>query len=89
LLLDIPKKLSNLITSKVDAGDLSIKPGWVRFSIHPSMTNKEVDFICDALVELAQNHEEWSKDYRYDNDTNEFYFKGVDYQVDPTEWFDV
>lgn len=89
LLLDIPKKLSHLITSKVDAGDLSIKPGWVRFSIHPSMTNKEVDFICDALIELAENHEEWAKDYQYSNDTNEFYYKGDDFQVDPVEWFEV
>jgi selenocysteine lyase/cysteine desulfurase len=89
LLLDIPKKLSNFITSKVDAGDLSVKPGWVRFSIHPSMTDNEVYFICDALIELAENHEEWGKDYEYSDETNEFYYKGIDMQVDPIEWFNV
>jgi len=89
LLLDIPKKLSNIITSKVNAGDLSAKPGWVRFSIHPTMTDKEVDFICDALIELSAHHKEWQKDYRYSNDTNEFYYKGDDCEVDPVGWFEV
>lgn len=89
LLLDIPKKLSNIITSKVDAGDLSVKPGWVRLSIHPTMKDKEIDFICEAVVELAANHKKWTKDYQYNIDTNEFYYKGEDIQVDPVDWFEV
>lgn len=90
LLLDIPKKLSNLITEKVDSGDLTIKPGWVRFSIHPSMTNDEVDFILGALAEMAENHKEWAKDYKYDPATNEFFYAvGDDPHVDPIPWFNV
>jgi hypothetical protein len=90
LLLDIPRKLSKMITDKVDSGDLTIKPGWVRFSIHPSMTNDEVDFIVDALEDLAKNHVEWAKDYTYDPATNEFYYAaGDDPHVDPLPWFEL
>ncbi len=90
LLLDIPKKLSKMITDKVDSGDLTVKPGWIRFSIHPSMTDKEVDYIVDALEELEKNHKEWALDYEYDLKTNEFFYaKGDDPKIDPTPWFDV
>jgi len=89
LLLDIPKQLSNIITSKVDAGDLSVKPGWVRLSIHPTMTNQEIDFICEAVVELASNHKKWKNDYQYNSHTNEFYFKGDDCVIDPVGWFEI
>jgi len=34
-LLNINEEISRSITSKIDEGDLSSKPGWVRISIHP------------------------------------------------------
>ena len=90
LLLDIPRKLSKMITDKVDNGDLTIKPGWVRFSIHPSMTNDEVDYIVDALEQLAANHQDWAKDYTYEPKTNEFYYSaGEDPHIDPLPWFEL
>jgi len=89
LLLDIPRNMSKMITEKLNAGDLSVKPGWVRFSIHPTMTNAEVDYISDALVELAENHETWAKDYKYNPKTNEFEFIAHDFQqIDPSAWLD-
>ena len=75
ILLEIPKNLSNEITKKIDSGDYSMKPGWIRFSIHPTMTNDEVNYITVALRELAENHKEWANDYNYDTDTNEFIHK--------------
>jgi selenocysteine lyase/cysteine desulfurase len=90
LLLDIPRNLSKMITDKVDSGDLTIKPGWIRFSIHPSMTNDEVDYIVNALKEISENHKEWARDYEYDPKSNEFFFaNGNDPKVDPSSWFDV
>lgn len=89
LLLDIPQKLSNIITSKVDAGDLSAKPGWVRLSIHPTMTDDEIDFICEALEQLADNHKTWANDYAYQKESNEFSFKGDFAPLDPSEWFEI
>ena len=33
---------SQRITDKIDQGDLSEKPGWVRISVHPTMTDEEI-----------------------------------------------
>ena len=41
-------------------------------SIHPVTTNEEMDYILDALEQLAQHHVAWIKDYHYDIRTTEF-----------------
>jgi selenocysteine lyase/cysteine desulfurase len=71
-LLNVDIKMSKKITDKIDAGDLSMKPGWIRLSLHPTMTNDELLFITDAIRQTAQNAGEWKKDYCYDRHTNEF-----------------
>lgn len=75
ILLNIPEQVSNSITNEIDSGVFSSKPGWIRCSIHPTMSNDEVIFIANSMVELAQNHEEWSKEYVYDSASNEFVHK--------------
>ena len=57
---------------QIDSGDLIQKPGWIRMSIHPTTTNEEIKFVCDAIRELAQNHKQWAKEYHYNTKTNEF-----------------
>jgi len=71
-LLDVDFNLSKEITDKIDAGDLSMKPGWVRLSLHPTMTNDELLFILDAIKETVEKAGIWKKDYCYDSHTNEF-----------------
>lgn len=71
-LLNVDFKLSKEITDRIDAGDLSMKPGWIRLSLHPTMTNDELLFITDAIIQTVENAEEWKKDYCYNNHTNEF-----------------
>ncbi|MCX6326696.1 MAG: aminotransferase class V-fold PLP-dependent enzyme [Bacteroidia bacterium] len=71
-LLNVDFKLSKEITDKIDAGDLSMKPGWIRLSLHPTMTNDELLFILDAIRETVEKAEEWQKDYEYNRHTNEF-----------------
>jgi selenocysteine lyase/cysteine desulfurase len=71
-LLHVDYATSCAITTKIDHGDLSEKPGWIRLSLHPTMTDKEVDYIIDAVREVAANAAEWSKDYRYDAHINDF-----------------
>ncbi len=44
-LLNVDFKLSLEITHRIDAGDLSLKPGWIRVSLHPTMTDDELFFI--------------------------------------------
>jgi selenocysteine lyase/cysteine desulfurase len=71
-LLNVSFRLSKEITDRIDSGDLSMKPGWIRLSLHPTMTNDELLFITDAVRQTIENIEEWKRDYLYDNTTNEF-----------------
>ena len=71
-LLDVSYEKSQKITNSISSGDLSEKPGWVRLSLHPTMTDEEVVYIADALRKISKNHKEWSKDYTYNKHTNEF-----------------
>ncbi len=72
-LLKVDIRTSKEITDKIEAGDLSMKPGWVRLSLHPTMTNEELLFILDAIREISENIVNWRKDYDYDNHTNEYH----------------
>ena len=71
-LLNVDFKLSKEITDKIDSGDLSMKPGWIRLSLHPTMTDDELFFIIDAINQTVENAVHWQKDYCYDKHTNEF-----------------
>lgn len=74
-LLHVDPTRSNRITERISLGDLSEKPGWVRMSLHPTMTNKELYIIIDAIKELIKNIDYWKKDYNYEISTNEFHHK--------------
>ena len=65
-LLNVSPELSASITDQIDHGDCSLKPGWIRMSIHPTHSNSEIHFIIDAIKELAENFNEWVKDYNTD-----------------------
>ncbi|MFN8240932.1 MAG: aminotransferase class V-fold PLP-dependent enzyme [Bacteroidales bacterium] len=71
-LLNVDYRLSKTITDKIEAGDLSLKPGWIRLSLHPTMTDAELYLITGALKEIKDNFKEWQKDYIYNKNTNEF-----------------
>lgn len=71
-LLNVDLPTSKAIELKILEGCLIERPGWVRMSIHPTMTNQEVHFICDAIKEVAENYETWGKDYEYNAIKNEF-----------------
>ena len=75
ILLNVEKDESCSITTKINEGDLTSKPGWIRMSTHPTMTNEEVNFIMNAIEELSHKHKEWSVDYKYNKKTNEFCYK--------------
>jgi selenocysteine lyase/cysteine desulfurase len=75
ILLNIESEQSCAITSKINDGDLTSKPGWVRMSIHPTMTDAEMHCIMNAIEDVAQHHEEMAKEYIYNGATNEFVYK--------------
>ncbi|SFD30603.1 Selenocysteine lyase/Cysteine desulfurase [Algibacter lectus] len=75
-LLNVDESTSKSIEVKILEGCLMERPGWIRMSIHPTLTNAEVTFICDAIDQVSKNHEAWSKDYEYNAFKNEFIHKG-------------
>lgn len=74
-LLNVSREKSRQITGKIDQGDLSVKPGWIRWSFHPTTTDEEVRYILDALKQISARHEEWGRGYLYDSKVNEFFPK--------------
>ncbi len=71
-LLHVDPNRSRAITEKIDQGDLSEKPGWVRMSIHPTTPDAEVDFLLHAVEDVARHGDRWSEDYDYCPRANEF-----------------
>ncbi len=64
-LLNVDLEHSHRITSQIDAGDLTDKPGWVRLSFHPTMSEAQVRLVCNAVLALAENADDWSADYEH------------------------
>ncbi len=71
-LLEVSYDRSHQITEKISHGDLSEKPGWVRVSLHPVMTDAEIFFFIRSLKEIVANYTDWKKDYIYNPKKNEF-----------------
>ncbi|MEO6927095.1 MAG: aminotransferase class V-fold PLP-dependent enzyme [Rhodanobacter sp.] len=71
-LLHVDPSRSRSITERIDHGDLSEKPGWVRLSFHPTSTMADIDHAMNALREIVQHIDEWTQDYEYSPVTNEF-----------------
>ncbi len=74
-LLDVSLERSHEITQKILSGDLSEKPGWVRISLHPTMTTEEANLIINALREVLEHGKSWAEDYVFDKHAGEFYHK--------------
>lgn len=65
-LLNVDKEYSKQITDQISSGNCSLKPGWIRLSIHPTHTDKEISYMMEAVKQLAEHFQEWKKDYRQD-----------------------
>lgn len=74
-LLSVSHETSNAITSMISIGDMSNKPGWIRLSLHPTMTNDELEYTLQAIKELCEHHEQWKEEYHYENSKNEYFHK--------------
>lgn len=78
LLLKIESYVSKEITDNIDKGDLTGKPGWVRASFHPTMSDDDVHYIINSIKDLAANFKKYENDYIYNKETNNFYHKSID-----------
>ncbi|MCR8669029.1 aminotransferase class V-fold PLP-dependent enzyme [Aestuariibaculum sp. M13] len=75
-LLNVDQPTSKSIELKILEGCMIERPGWVRMSVHPTMTNAEVEFVCDAIEQVAKNFATWENDYTYNAAKNEFVHNG-------------
>jgi len=89
-LLEVSYEKSLEITDKINTGDLSDKPGWIRWSLHPTMTNAEVDLMIDALQDIVKNIDVYKNDYEHIVRSN--IFKHKNQSADPdfiNNWFTI
>jgi selenocysteine lyase/cysteine desulfurase len=86
-LLHVGPEQSHEITSRIDHGDLSAKPGWVRLSIHPTTPDEEIDAIVGGVAEIARSGQKWADDYVYSASTNEFHHRRAAPDDTVRRWF--
>jgi selenocysteine lyase/cysteine desulfurase len=92
-LLEVTYDKSKEITEKISHGDLSDKPGWVRWSLHPTTTDEEVYVILNAVKEITLHFREWAEDYVYLSKRNEFIHESqLEFSVEDnmmSDWFNL
>jgi selenocysteine lyase/cysteine desulfurase len=90
-LLNVDPSRSKRITDRIDQGDFSEKPGWVRLSFHPTTTKADVDHCLRAVAEIVAHAEAWSKDYSYSSGTNEYAHRDGDAEsrARVSRWFEL
>ena len=90
-LLHLDEHRSGEIAELIEQGCLLDRPGWIRMSIHPTMSDDELKFICNSIQEIASNIDRWKEDYIHDIEKNEFLHK--DYQetiaLQALDWFNL
>lgn len=87
-LLHVRPEYSKMITNEIDKGNRSLKPGWIRLSLHPIMTDEEALFCVRAIRSTVENIDLWKLDYLYDEKKNEFFHKNEapSAQIKAKEW---
>jgi len=89
-LLHVDQARSKDIEKQILEGCFMERPGWVRMSIHPTMSDGEINVICDAIKELAKHHREWAKDYTYIPIKNEYVHRNeqnIEHEI-VNKWFE-
>ena len=77
-LLQVGERRSYKILDQIRRGDLSGKPGWVRLSVHPTMTDAEIEFIMDAIELTAAYWHTWAGDYDYDAGSGQYFHRDME-----------
>jgi len=65
-LLNISEHYSNILHNQIKKGNCHNKPGWVRISLHATMKKEEIEYISNAINEIADNRGYFSNQYRWD-----------------------
>ena len=89
-LLHLDQQTSKVIEKQILEGCLVERPGWIRMSIHPTISTEEVLFVCESIQQVAENHQIWIQDYTYNSNKNEYIHKSNNHvEMDlVNKWFD-
>ncbi len=89
-LLEVSYEKSQEITDQISHGDLSEKPGWVRWSLHPTTTDAEVEGMISGLKDIVENIHIYKEDYVHVKRSNIFQHKNQEQCCNFMEdWFRV
>lgn len=90
-LLNVNEITSKALEMKILEGCLADRPGWIRMSIHPTMTDEEAKYICDSIEEMSFHLKDWAKDYHYNPVSNEFEHVHIPSKMNTLikAWFDI
>lgn len=72
-LLNIDQEQSADIVERLGKGELSVRPGWIRLSLHPTFTDEDISYILESIEYVAKNFEELGRNYTYNPKKNIFY----------------
>ncbi len=71
-LLHVDPTCSAEAFAAAEQGDHTLMLGWIRLSLHPTMTDAELEYALDAIEQVAAHGERWSQEYTYDKRSNEW-----------------
>ncbi|WP_438432831.1 aminotransferase class V-fold PLP-dependent enzyme [Gorillibacterium sp. sgz500922] len=86
-LFQLDREESGRIRREVEQGNQREKPGWVRLSLHPVMTDREVAFLIEAVRRSVRFAPLWKEDYRYDPAVNDYRHIRFPRRMGPQNWF--
>lgn len=66
ILLQIDYEKSHEFLLDILNGEAFTRPGWIRMSINPIMTDDEIQYIMDAIEHVSLRHGDYSGDYIVD-----------------------
>ncbi len=76
LLLHIGKHNSEEIRCRLDLGHIGEKPGWVRISFGPTVTEEDFQTLLEAVDHVARHGQEYLDRYQLSDDTGEWVWRG-------------
>ncbi|HEY9593790.1 MAG TPA: aminotransferase class V-fold PLP-dependent enzyme, partial [Spirochaetia bacterium] len=81
-ILHIDRQRSSELRKSIMDGNIGLKPGWTRVNFHFLHTDDEVDFLCDAILFVADNGTKFLPLYEFDIRTGAWRCRGFEENVE-------
>lgn len=73
ILFDLDINSSNKMRKYILEGDNTYKLGFVRVSLHPTLSTDQCIYIADSIKAIIEEKDYWKTEYVYDNSHNEYH----------------